>query len=323
MKIPGIGPRIVENILAGDGLRAAEKEIRWLEANGSEAIFYLDPRFPDRLKSRDDAPILLFFRGSEADLLNWPRTVAVVGTRKPTDYGRSICERIIDGLGRHNSLIISGLAYGIDVTAHRFCTQKSLPTIGVLGSGLGRIYPDAHRSVAEKMFENGGILSEFGHAVGPDREHFPQRNRIVAGMADALLVVETTISGGSMITVQKAVEWGRPVFAVPARAGETVGEGCNLLIKTGRAALCETADDLAHAMGWDAKKSKGRQISIALDLPENEQIVLEKVRKSPEIAIDDLVFELQKSPGELAAAILSLEFKGLLRTLPGKRYLAS
>lgn len=322
LKIPGIGPVIAENVVSAEPLRRAEEELEWLERHDVEAIFYTDERFPVRLKQNLDAPVMLYFNGSDPALLSAKRMLAIVGTRKATEHGRRICEEICEELKPFDVVVVSGLAFGIDVAAHRACNLAGVPNIGVLGHGLARIYPAEHQSVAEKMIENGGLLSEFPHFEPPDREHFPMRNRIIAGMTDGLLVVESQRNGGSMISANLAFEYSREVFAVPGRVKDSRSAGCNHLIKSEKARLVESAADIAYILGWDENGSGGgRQMQLFLDLSPDEEIVVAAVREQPEIQIDNLAFQVKLHPGVLANVLLGLEFKGVLKTLPGKRYL--
>ncbi|MEO6037669.1 MAG: DNA-processing protein DprA, partial [Saprospiraceae bacterium] len=271
--------------------------------------------------------------------------IAVVGTRQPTDYGRLLCEEIVEGLQPYNVLIVSGLAYGIDIAAHRKATALGIPNIGVLGQGLASIYPAQHRSAALKMMEHGGLLTEYVSHTQPDRENFPMRNRIVTGMCDALVVVESAISGGSMISAQLATGYEREVFALPGRVRDLKSAGCNMLIKSLRAKLIESAGDLAEGMQWpEPGKPNLVQTKLFLDLTPAEAQLLELIRQRPDVAIDQLSLAagwgpgepggrgpgelggrgpgelVSRGPGELAALLLGLEFKGAIRTLPGKRY---
>ena len=322
LKIPGIGPALVDSLLQTAGpLRQAEQELNFLEKNDVTALFYTHEHYPVRLRQCHDSPAILFFQGSSVDLLNADRVVAIVGTRQPTDYGKALCEEIVEDLKAYNVLVVSGLAYGIDITAHRKATAIGLPNIGVLGQGLNSIYPAQHRPTAQKMLENGGLLTEYISPTQPDREHFPMRNRIITGMCDALLVVESAISGGSMISAELATSHEREVFALPGRAKDPKSAGCNLLIKNLRAKLVESAADLAASLQWpEPGKGPTIQTRLFLDLSPGESKLLDCIRKSPEIAIDQLSMLAGLSPGELAALLLELEFKGAIRTLPGKRY---
>lgn len=322
-KIPSIGPSTIDYIQTSEALQLAEREMEFMERYNVSALFYTHPQYPTRLQQCNDAPAILFFNGSNADLLNAERIISIVGTRQPTEPGKMICEELVDGLRKYNVLILSGLAYGIDITAHRKCCAINLPTIGVLGHGLGSIYPSQHRSVAQKMLENGGLLSEYTHDTKPERENFPMRNRIIAGMSDAVLVVETAASGGSMITAEIAIRYEKEVFAVPGRLADAKSAGCNYLIKNNKARLIENAADLAAVLQWDEKGRKSsQQMQLFFDLDPIERVVMDIIRNAPEIAIDQLSIAAQLSPGDLAARILALEFRGALKTLPGKRYVA-
>jgi DNA processing protein len=324
LKIPGIGPHIVDGINAAQPLLLAEAEMAFLEKHNVEAIFYTDDRYPTRLKQYPDCPAMLYFKGSDTALFQAERTVAIVGTRQPTDHGKAICAEIVEGLQPYGVLIVSGLAYGIDIAAHRQACTSGMPNIGVLGHGLATIYPEQHRSTAVKMLDNGGLLTEFTHTTGPDRENFPMRNRIIAGMCDALLVVETAATGGSMISASLAHQYERDVFAIPGRVRDAKSMGCNQLIKTNRAQLVESAEDLAKAMLWEETgKRKPIQPKLFNDLSPEETRLIDLIRQEPNIAIDNIAATTNIAPGTLVALLLGLEFKGLLRTLPGKRYVVA
>lgn len=322
-KIPGIGAVVIDNLQQADALLQAERELRFIEEYGIVPLFYTDARYPARLLQSYDAPVMLFFKGNDPEILQKEKIISIVGTRQPTEHGKAVCEELVAGLAPYGVLVVSGLAYGIDVTAHRKACAVGAPTVGVLGHGLGSIYPSQHRSIAMKMIENGGLLSEYGHKIPPDREHFPMRNRIIAGMCDALIVVETAASGGSMITANMANRLSCEVFAVPGRPGDPKSAGCNYLIRTQQAHLIETAEDIATLMRWDDEpQRKAVQTQLLLDLDPVERQLMDLVREKPGIAIDELALSCQLPPGELASRILSLEFRGVLRTLPGKRYVS-
>ncbi len=324
LKIPGIGRQVAMNVLSKTALEEAEQEMLFLEKNEITPLFYLDKNFPQRLSPLYDSPILLYYKGTAA--LNARRVVAVVGTRTPSTRGTGICENLIEGLAAFNPLIISGLAYGIDVTAHRASLRKGLETVAVLGNGLSQIYPAQHRKVAEEMMQHGGLLTEFTHEAGPDREHFPMRNRIVAGLCDTLIVVESAEKGGSLITVQQANSYNREVFAVPGRTTDKFSKGCNLLIKNNLGRLVESAQDVAKAMRWKQVKGeekKSFQAELFPNLTGREKQLLDLIQKEEEIGIDQIAYQTDIANSELAATLLNLEFKGLVRSLPGKRYVMS
>lgn len=320
LHVPGIGIETANAILKHNVLQEAEKELRFTEKHNIRVLSYLDSDYPQRLKHYADAPVVLYYKGNVD--LNANRVIAVVGTRKPTNYGKSVCKQLIEELKAFKVIVVSGLAYGIDITAHRKSLEMGIPTIGVLGNGLSKIYPSLHRKTAEEMIENGGLLTEFTHKMDPDREHFPMRNRVVAGMCDALVVVETKRRGGSMITANLANDYNKDVFAYPGRNTDEFSEGCNLLIKSHKAALLDGAKDLAYVMQWaEAESPRKVQGSLFTELnPEQENIVSLLKEYNNEMAIDQLTNSLKKTPSEMAAALLDLEFKGIIRPLPGKRY---
>lgn len=319
VKIPGIGESIADNIIKQDVLRQAEEELRFIEKNGVQPIFYLDKDYPKRLKHHHDSPLLLFYQGTSN--LNLDRTVAIVGTRQPTVQGKIICEEIVEGLRPYKPLIISGLAYGIDITAHQKALDCGLETIGVLGHGLGRIYPASHRRTAQKMISQGGLLSEYTSSVGPDREHFPMRNRIVAALCDALIVIETAKKGGSIITAKLADKYSKDVFAVPGRLRDEKSEGCNHLIKSHKASLIESAEDIAYVLRWEKENGQRvQQQELFVELSEQEKKVIDYLNEAEEAGIDRLTADTSIGNSEMAALLLNLEFKGMVKTLPGKRY---
>jgi DNA processing protein len=319
-RIPGIGPQTAHQVHSFREFSWAEQEIQFIEKNGIQPLFYLDSAYPRRLTHLPDAPIMLYYKGNEN--LNQNRILAIVGTRQPSPRGKATCEELIDQLTEYQPLIVSGLAYGIDYTAHKKALQAGLPTIAVLGHGLDRIYPAAHRAVAYEMIDQGGLLSEFHSQTLPDREHFPMRNRIVAGMSDAVLVIETARKGGSMITAHLANDYHRDVFAVPGRIQDEQSSGCLHLIKTHKAALIEHADDLAYVLQWEKSNTPASvQTSLFPELSVLENKVLDLVRKNEEISLEKLIFETELVGSQLASILLQLEFKGLVRSLPGKRYM--
>jgi len=320
LKIPGIGERTVQAILQKDYFEAAEAEIRFIERHNIQPLFYLDKNYPERLRHFPDSPVMLYCKG-DVDL-NAPRTVGIVGTRQPTVHGISVCEELVESLADYQVLIVSGLALGIDATAHRKSLETGQPTLGVLGHGLSQIYPYRHKQLAGQMIEQGGgILSELGHQSGPEREHFPMRNRIIAGISDAVVVVESGISGGSIITAKMANGYNKDVFAVPGRLNDKMSLGCNHLIKTNQAHLLESVADLAYIMRWE-ESSQGRNIQpqLFVELSEQEQLIVNLLHERSELGIDALTFEAGIAHSEMASLLLNLEFKGVIRSLPGKRY---
>ncbi|MEZ4918885.1 MAG: DNA-processing protein DprA [Saprospiraceae bacterium] len=322
LKIPGIGPTLVDTIQQSKALSQAEYELEKLHRHGIQTVFYTDPEYPQRLRQNMDCPMLLYCKTSDIHLLNANRILGIVGTRKPTDRGRAVCEAIVDGLLPYDVLVVSGLAFGIDICAHRRACLNGTPNFAVLAHGLGSIYPLQHKRTALQIAEHGGLISEHPISTEADPRFFPMRNRIISGMCDALLVVETQTAGGSMISAELADQYGREIFAVPGRIGDTQSAGCNLLIKTERAHLCESAADIASRMRWDEDLpvNHGVQSRLFSDLSEEEVKIVEAIRLAPEIQIDTLAYTTRIPSTRLNGLLLSLELQGLLRTLPGKRY---
>lgn len=319
-KIPGIGQATLNSILSQKVLQRAEEEMNFAYKNKIQTLFYLDKAYPKRLQHCADSPMMLYYSG-EADL-NAQKVIGVVGTRNASEYGKRLCEQLLDDLKEDNILVISGLAYGIDICAHRAALKFSLPTIGVLAHGLDRIYPSTHKSVAVRMQEQGGLLTEFMSKTIPDRENFPKRNRIVAGMVDALIVVESAKKGGALITADIANSYNRDVFAFPGRVGDTYSEGCNFLVRTNKAAMIESAANLKYIMGWQTEnnKNKVRQTQLFREFSEDEQKVMNAFNGSNLCDLDDLLIYTELTASKLAGVLLGLEFEGILVALPGKRY---
>jgi DNA processing protein len=319
MKLPSVGPILAEAIQSKEAFTTAEKELEFISKHDIQALFYTDAAFPQRMRNQHDSPFLLYYKGN-ADL-NPPRVVGIVGTRKPTAHGESICHEIIEALQTYNIMVVSGLAYGIDVTAHRKCLDLGIPNIGAVAHGLSHIYPTEHRKVAAQMIECGGLITEHIHDVRPDPRHFPMRNRIIAGMCDALLVVETAAAGGSMITAEIAYSYNRDVFAVPGRVKDKYSQGCNFLIKNNKAALVESAQDIANNMNWELSDSpKAIQTHLFVELNDSEQRLIAFLNQQSDLSIDELSFKMELPPSEMASLLLGLEFKGLIKALPGKRF---
>ena len=322
--IQNIGEAIAKSILNTEVLTWAERELDFIDKNQIQVLFHTDDQFPHRLRQLHDCPMLLYYRGN-ADL-NAPRIVAVVGTRKASSYGIRHCEEITEGLSSFNSLIISGLAYGVDIAAHRRCVDLNVPTVGIMGSGLQRIYPNDHRDTALRMMENGGVLTEYPSDQDPEAMHFPMRNRIIAGMCDALIVIETEAKGGSMITANLAADYNREIFALPGRIDDRKSKGCYDLMRRQRATLIESVEGIAQTLGWtqsgDAPKPVVIQSQLFIELSDNEQLMIDTLSKFDKgAAIDALHYDTQLSQAKVAALLLELEFKGLVRALPGKRFI--
>lgn len=319
MSTPGFGPNLLATFDRITALELAKKEMQNLEDKGIHATCYLEKKYPQRLSNFDYSPIVIYHKGNFD--FNHNKTVAIVGTRTPSDYGRLMTDRIVEGLKEFNVQIISGLAYGVDALAHKKSVDLDIPTVGVLGHGLDILYPSQHTNLVKKMISNGGIVSEFPFGTRPDREHFPMRNRIIAMMSDAVVVIESKNQGGSMITGEFGNEYNKDVFAVPGLVTEERAQGCHKLIKLNKAHLVESGIDIAEIMGW-SQMAHGKVIQkqLFLDLSTEESALYELIKLNKEMPIDNITFALNKPPSEVAALLLELEFKGAIRALPGKRY---
>ena len=319
-KIEGIGEVRANSIKKFDGFANQEDEIKFIEKYKIKPLFLTDADYPKRLLHCYDPPTLLFYRGTAN--LNTSKIISIIGTRSNTDYGKMITEKILDALAPHQPLVVSGLAYGIDAIAHKYSVKQQLPTVAVLAHGLDKIYPSQHTALAKEMIaEGGGILTEFRKETKPDRHNFPTRNRIVAGMCDATIVIETGSKGGSMITANLAYSYNRDVFAVPGKTTDSKSEGCNYLIQSNKAVLIRNGDDVIEQMGWEEKqKKKNIQQQLFVDLDENEKTIIQLLQQKEMMHIDELNILSNINSSLVAAAILQLELKNIVDSLPGKLY---
>lgn len=323
LKIPGIGKSHISHLPFNSVLKQAEGILRQAEQNQVSLLFYTHANYPSRLKHIADAPTLLYYKGT-ADL-NTARIISVVGTRQCTAYGREVTEQIIQDLVQHQALIVSGLAYGIDVAAHRAALQAGLPTVGVMAHGLDTVYPGLHRKISNMMLEQGGLLSEYSFGIKPEPPRFPARNRIIAGMADATLIVEAAIKGGALITADIAHSYNKDVMAVPGPINAPFSAGCNYLIKTNKAAAYTGISDLVELLNWDLEQVKpaGKHSGNFYppeDFTPEEYQVLQVLLETREEQIDNLSWKSQLPIGQVASLLLALEFKGVVKSLPGKKY---
>jgi len=320
MKVPGIGSITAGNIVNQTVLKQAEEEIDFLQKNRVKALFYLDEDYPSRLKRCVDAPVVLYSRGTVR--FNEERVVAVVGTRNATDYGRTFCDGLISAMAESGGYcVVSGLAYGIDVAAHKACLRHGVQTIGVLAHGLEQIYPSLHKSVAIKMEENGGVVSDFCSNTRIVRQNFLRRNRIIAGLADAVIIVESAERGGALVTADIAGSYNCDVFAVPGRSSDPYSRGCNKLIKENKAGLIENLDDLEFFMSWQKgiDKTQNIQKRLFVELTPEEQRLTD-ILQGKTSYIDEICQEAQLPVGHVSSLLLGLEFKGIVVSLPGKMY---
>jgi len=315
--IPGVRPQLAKTIFDKFSLRKAEKELKFIAANCLSYCHVLDANYPPRLKNCPDAPLVLFYKGSVN--FNVPRILSIVGTRQMTGYGKSVLNNLMAQLKPFDPLIISGLAYGVDIHAHKLALKHGMSTIGVVAHGLDRIYPPVHAEVADQMLAMGGVLTDFWSGTNPDRENFVKRNRIVAGISQATVVIESAEKGGSLITADLANGYHRDVFAVPGRITDAFSIGCNQLIKTNRAAVLTSAKDLAYILNWE-KNPVGQPIQreLFLELPTAEKKVYQYLLKEGKTQLDLISLYCALPTYKVASILFNLEMQGLVRPLPGK-----
>jgi DNA processing protein len=319
--IPGVGENLAANISRREYLDAAEAEAEYVQKHNVRVFFYLDDDYPFRLRQCDDSPITFYFLGN-ADL-NASHIISVVGTRNATQRGREVCQKIVAGLALHfpSLIIVSGLAYGIDVSAHKAAIANNLSTVAVLGHGLKTIYPSLHNSVARSMVKSGGLLTDFTSCEPPDRNNFIKRNRIIAGLSDATLIIESGIKGGSLITADIAASYNRDVMAVPGRTDDEWSAGCNALIKCNKASLVESAGDIEYLLGWKPASLAGPvQKVLFAEMTENEKKVYEALKMNGDLTIDQLALSLSLPVYKLSTTLLQMELSGLILPCPGSIY---
>lgn len=297
-----------------------EEEIKFIEKYKITPLFITEENYPKRLLNCYDSPALLYYRGN-ADLNN-SKIISVVGTRNNSDYGKMVCEKFIEDLRSENILVVSGLAFGIDTIAHKASLKNNLQTVAVLAHGLDRIYPEQNKTLAKQITEQGGLLTEFISNTNPDKQNFPKRNRIVAGMCDAVVVIESSKKGGSLITAELGNSYNKDVFAIPGRVTDSKSEGCNYLIKNNKAALINSADDLLEMMSWKQtpKPSVKKQRELFIELSPDEKIIVDILQQQESIQIDELYFKSGLSSSAVATALLMLEMQGVVQSLPGKLF---
>lgn len=318
--IEGIGTVRAKSIKDFTDFSSSEEEIKFIEKYKITPLFITDESYPKRLLNCYDSPVLLYYRGN-ADL-NTSKVISVVGTRNNSDYGKKVCEKYIEDLHAENILVVSGLAFGIDTIAHKAALKNNLQTIAVLAHGLDRIYPQQNKSLAKQITEQGGLLTDFIRNTTPDKQNFPKRNRIVAGICDAVIVIESGKKGGSLITAELGNGYNKDVFAIPGRVNDSKSEGCNYLIKNNKAALINSADDFLEMMNWKPapKPSAKKQRELFIELSPDEKIVVDILQQQDNIQIDELYFKSGLSSSAVATALLMLEMQGVLISLPGKVY---
>ncbi len=316
-KIEGIGTVAASAIKEFADFKICEEEIKFIQKNKISTLFITDEHYPKRLLNCYDSPTLLYYKGTAN--LNTSKIISIVGTRANSDYGKMVCDKLIEELAAQNVLILSGLAFGIDTIAHKAALKNNLQTVGVLAHGLDKIYPAANKPLAKDMLLQGGLLSDFMSGTNPDRQNFPRRNRIVAGMCDALLVIESSAKGGSLISAELANSYNKDVFAIPGKVTDSRSDGCNYLIRNNKATLVTSAANLTESMNWDtAPKKPKAQRALFIEFTADEKIITDILALQDSIQIDELYFKSGLSSSAVANALLMLEMQGVIASLPGK-----
>ena len=318
-KIDGIGKFVLKGLQSKSLFKAAEKEITFIKKNNIRYHLITDKTYPDKLKHCPDAPIILFYDGT-INLQN-KKIISIVGTRNITSYGKEVLINLITELLPYNPVIVSGLAYGVDIFAHKLAVKNNLQTVAVLAHGLDRIYPAVHKNTAHKMLENGGLFTEFCSQTTPERENFVKRNRIIAGLSEATIVIESASKGGSLITAEMANSYNRDVFAVPGKLSDPYSEGCNNLIKTNRAALFNSVADLRYLLNWEedsAAKSVQKKLFVALK--SEEKPIYNFLKENGKQQLDQIALHCNMPIHKAVTILFNLEMSGVVQPLPGKIY---
>ncbi|MBI9059540.1 MAG: DNA-protecting protein DprA [Labilibaculum sp.] len=322
LKIPGIGQFFVDRLDREPAITLAEEEIVFIAKNDIQVAFYLDENYPQRLLNCADSPCTLYYKGYTN--FNVSRSISIVGTRNASDYGREVCNQLIKDLSEKNikPIIVSGLAYGVDICAHKAALGNGLQTVAAVGHGLDMMYPSQHKRYAKEIIDQGAIISEFTSKSKFDPKNFVRRNRIIAGMSDATIVIESAAKGGSLVTADIANSYNRDVFAFPGRTSDKSSIGCNKLIKTNQAHLIESIADLEYILGWeDTKKEvKTVQKKLFLELSPDEESLIQVLKENHNTPIDMICIKSDFPMSKVSSLLLKLEFDGLIKSLPGKIY---
>lgn len=318
LKIDGIGTQVLAHIHDAKNLREAEAELQFIQKENIQTHYFLEESYPKRLLHCADGPILLFQKGN-ADL-NATKMISIVGTQKATTYGISFCKNLIDELAVLQPTIVSGFAYGIDIVAQRAAIKNKIPTIGCLAHGLNQIYPKVHQRYMPAVEENGAFVTDFWSTSNPDRENFLKRNRLIAGMTQATIVIESAEKGGSLVTAHIANSYNRDVFAVPGRADDVQSIGCNNLIKQQRAHLLTSAADLVYLLGWELNEvvEKPIQKQLFVELNFQEQTIYRYLQNQGQTMLDSIALACELPIQKIAPILLQMEMKGVIKPLPGK-----
>ncbi len=320
LKIDGIGNTRVQGLFEKNNFKEAERELQFIEKEGIKAQYFLDSDYPERLQHCSDAPILLFSKG-KINLDN-PKIISVVGTRKITNSGRAFTEKFIEELSVVNPIIVSGFAYGVDIVAQRAAVANNLQTIGCLAHGLNQIYPKTHTKYADSVLENGGFITDFWSTDKFDRNNFLKRNRIIAGLSEATVVIESAEKGGSLVTADIANSYNREVFAVPGRPTDLLSKGCNNLIKTNKAHLLTSTADLVYMLNWKLKEEQPKPIQqkLFVSIEGEDEVIYTFLKENGKSLLDTIAFSNDFPTYKVASILLNLELKGLVKPLPGKLF---
>lgn len=322
LKIPGIGKSFIDKLDRESSIQLAEEELKFISDNHIKVSFYLEKDYPQRLLNCADSPCTLYYKGNTN--FNATRTISIVGTRNASDYGRDICNKLIQDLSEKDikPLVISGLAYGVDICAHKAALRNQLQTVAAIGHGLHMMYPSQHKRYAEEIVNQGALISEFTSKSKFDPKNFVRRNRIIAGMADATIVIESASKGGSLVTADIANSYNRDVFAFPGRISDKRSTGCNKLIKTNQAHLIESVSDLEYILGWENEigKPKAIQAKLFVELSPEEELLVQVLKEAGNMPIDSICFKTSFPMSKVSSLLLKLEFEGVIKSLPGKIY---
>ena len=320
LAIDGIGSTTISDLYGTYHLEAAEKELKFIRENDVKCTYFMDNDYPEKLKHCIDGPILLFQSGT-IDLKK-QRIISIVGTRKITTYGIAFCERLIDQLAIFNPVIVSGFAYGTDITAQKAAIKHKLQTIGCLAHGLNQIYPTVHKKYVADIDKNGGFMTDFWSSSNPDRENFLKRNRIIAGLSEATIVIESAEKGGSLVTADIANSYNRDVFAVPGRTTDSQSVGCNNLIKFQKAHVLSNPMDIPYILNWELKEKAQPAIQkqLFVELDEEEKVIYNYLKDNNKQMLDIIAIECQLPIYKIAGILLNMELKGVIRPLPGKLF---
>lgn len=317
--VSGLGEARVKGFKDDTVFARTEQELEYVISEDINVLWYFDDNYPTKLKDCTDAPLLMYYKGQ--NIWDIERRIALIGTRKYTDYGQRACENLIEELKNEKVLIVSGLAHGIDTIAHKAALNSGLNTLGVIGNGFKTVYPAANKKLYKDMIEQGGVLTEYPSDAIPSREHFPMRNRIVAGLCDVTVVIESDRKGGALITARCADSYNREVAAFPGRVYDAKSSGCNELIRTNMAAMVTSAQDLLELMNWDdGVKKKPVQRKLFINLSPDEQIIYDALGEKDSLHADELLYKCGMSNSKLAATLLQMEMQGLIKALAGKHY---